>query len=207
VPAGGSCRNRWCGREDRQFSAVWAIGAHTDTLRSALHQYKVDGNRAWAPVFGRLLVGFLDDHLPWFDDYDLIVGAPSYLGPGARRGWDPVAGILRAAAAEDGGLWPWDDGAEPALARTGECARMSALGADARRSHAESCLRRTIAVTRPERVGGRRVLVFDDVFTEGSTLRELARALRQVGAVEVAGLVLARQPWLSGPEERQGVRE
>jgi predicted amidophosphoribosyltransferase len=37
--------------------------------------------------------------------------------------------------------------------------------------------------------------VFDDVFTEGSTLREVARALLMAGAEEVAGVVLARQPW------------
>ena len=38
-------------------------------------------------------------------------------------------------------------------------------------------------------------MVIDDVFTEGSTLREVARALMLAGAEEVAGLTLARQPW------------
>ena len=40
-----------------------------------------------------------------------------------------------------------------------------------------------------------RILVIDDVLTEGSTLREVARALRGAGAREVAGLVLARPAW------------
>jgi predicted amidophosphoribosyltransferase len=44
-------------------------------------------------------------------------------------------------------------------------------------------------------VAGSRILVIDDVFTEGSTLREVARALVKAGADEVAGLTLARQPW------------
>ena len=39
-------------------------------------------------------------------------------------------------------------------------------------------------------------MVIDDVFTEGSTLREVTRALILAGADEVAGLTLARQPWL-----------
>ena len=43
----------------------------------------------------------------------------------------------------------------------------------------------------------RRILVIDDVFTEGSTLREVARVLVRSGADEVAGLTLARQPWQS----------
>jgi predicted amidophosphoribosyltransferase len=43
------------------------------------------------------------------------------------------------------------------------------------------------------------VLVIDDVFTEGSTLREVARALVTAGATEVAGLALTRQPWAARP--------
>ena len=39
----------------------------------------------------------------------------------------------------------------------------------------------------------RRVLLIDDVFTTGSTLRECARALRENGALDVAALTLARQ--------------
>jgi predicted amidophosphoribosyltransferase len=185
-----------CAREDRQFSAVWAIGSHSDRLRRALHEFKVEGNRAWAPVFARLVVGYLDDHLPWFDDYQLIVAAPSYVGPGARRDWDPVEEIIRAAAAEDGGMWPWDHGVPAALVRTADCGRISAQRGSDRRAFAEARLRPTLAVPEPDRIAGRRLLVLDDVFTEGSTMRELARALRLAGAIEVAGLVLARRPWL-----------
>ena len=40
--------------------------------------------------------------------------------------------------------------------------------------------------------------MFDDVFTEGFTIREVARALRLAGAVEVSEIVLAREPWKDG---------
>jgi len=191
------CRNAWCLRADRQFSAVWAIGSHAGPVRQALHEFKIDGERRWAPVLARLVIGFLDDHLPWFDDYDLIVAAPGFVGPGARRDWEPMREVIRAAAAEDGGMWPWDTGDPPAIVRTAECGRISARRGTERRAFAESRLRPALAVPEPARVAGQRLLVVDDVLTEGSTLRELARALRQAGAVEVAGLVLARRPWLS----------
>ena len=64
-----------------------------------------------------------------------------------------------------------------------------------RRAVAEGSLRRALRVVAPRQVAGARILVVDDVFTEGSTLREVARTLLMVGAEEVAGLVLARQPW------------
>ena len=38
-------------------------------------------------------------------------------------------------------------------------------------------------------------LVVDDVFTEGFTIREVAKALIDRGAVEVSEVVLARQPF------------
>lgn len=41
-------------------------------------------------------------------------------------------------------------------------------------------------------VAGRRVVLVDDVFTSGATLRECARLLRGAGATEVAGLVACR---------------
>ncbi len=51
----------------------------------------------------------------------------------------------------------------------------------------------SVRVGGPERVArGRRFLVVDDVATTCSTINECARALKQAGAVEVWGLVLAR---------------
>lgn len=54
-------------------------------------------------------------------------------------------------------------------------------------------LREALSVPQPGRVAGRRVLVFDDVYSEGYSRREMARALRRAGAAEVAGLVLTRR--------------
>jgi predicted amidophosphoribosyltransferase len=49
-----------------------------------------------------------------------------------------------------------------------------------------------LQVVKPQDVKGKRVLVFDDVFTGGLTLREVARKLRAADADEVCGLALAR---------------
>jgi predicted amidophosphoribosyltransferase len=52
-----------------------------------------------------------------------------------------------------------------------------------------------LKVPSPELVSGRRVLVYDDVYTEGLTLRAVASSLRDAGAVEVSEIVLAREPY------------
>lgn len=46
-------------------------------------------------------------------------------------------------------------------------------------------------VRHPERIGGKRILLVDDVFTTGSTMREAARVLRAAGAAEVWGFAVA----------------
>ena len=53
-------------------------------------------------------------------------------------------------------------------------------------------MRGAFAVRRGVRVGGRCILLVDDVMTTGATAGEAARALRQAGAAHVAVAVLAR---------------
>jgi predicted amidophosphoribosyltransferase len=64
-----------------------------------------------------------------------------------------------------------------------------------RKEIAEGQLRAALKVTSPDAVAGKRILIVDDVFTEGFTIREVARALILAGAVEVSEIVLAREPW------------
>ena len=64
---------------------------------------------------------------------------------------------------------------------------------ETRRAIAEHSLRKALAVRGPDLVAGRRVLVLDDVYSEGFSLREMAQVLLGAGAAEVGGLVLARR--------------
>jgi predicted amidophosphoribosyltransferase len=171
---------------------IWAIAPHTASLRRAIADYKYRDQRGWSDVFARLIVGYLDEHMPWFDDYDVLTGVPVYTGPGAHRSWDHVRLIVNEAARLSDPRWPFD---ADLVTKETETTPMAGLGLRRRRACAEGQLRRVLSVSDQNRVAGRRILVVDDVFTEGSTLREVARVLILSGAVEVAGLVLARQPW------------
>jgi predicted amidophosphoribosyltransferase len=171
---------------------VWAVAHHTAAMRRAIAAYKYRDERRWAAVFARLIVGYLDLHMPWFDEYDVLTGVPVYTGPGARRPWDHVGLIVAEADRLCGPRWLFEPGL---VTKEAETTPMAGLGLRRRRACAEGELRRALAVPNRSRIAGRRILVVDDVFTEGSTLREVARALMLSGAVEVAGLALARQPW------------
>ena len=45
---------------------------------------------------------------------------------------------------------------------------------------------------RPDLVKGEKVFLIDDVYTTGATMEETAKILKEAGAKEVWGLVLAR---------------
>lgn len=94
------------------------------------------------------------------------------------------------------GRWPFDLEEPQAIIKSTGTPPMTGLKYQQRRTNAESAVRDSLTVPDPSRTRGRRVVVIDDVFTDGLTMREVARALRrQGGAAEVQGVTLARQPF------------
>lgn len=194
-PPGRWCPNRWCRRTDRDFSVAFSAGLYEGALGRAIRRYKYGGERGLAATFARMLASFLRAHPVWFEEFDLITGVPSYTGPGARRNWDPVSEILRSLDTEGTG---WS--IEPRLVtKSVETPGMAGLGWTARQGLAKGALRRSLRFEPGRDIDGAQVLVFDDVLTEGSTLREVSRLLRRHGASDVAGLVLARPGWEALP--------
>jgi predicted amidophosphoribosyltransferase len=129
--------------------------------------------------------------------WDAIVPSPTFTGPGSRRQWDHIGLILDRATVEAADRWP-QLAPEPGLiVKTVDTPSLVGKTWVQRRTIAETEIRASLHLPDPSRVAGRRFLVFDDVFTDGSTLREIARALLIAGAEQVGGLVLARQPWSS----------
>ncbi len=174
---------------------VFAVGVHNGALRHAILRYKYRRELWWADVFARLLSNHLRLHATWFEEFDLVVPVPAYAGPGARRTWDPVGAIATRLRGLVAPLWEIAAGA---VAKRVETPAMQGHSWTDRQKIATGPLRRSLVVPAPGGVAGARILVLDDVLTEGGTLREVARVLRRAGAREVAGLVLARPVWRGG---------
>jgi predicted amidophosphoribosyltransferase len=185
----GSCSNTVCALDDRYFSRLYTVSGRAEEMWSAVYRFKYGEERDLAEVLGRILVGFLDDNREELSGYDLITTGAIYVGPRAHRLWDYLQVIVEAAR-RDGPEWPFVPGL---IAKSGPTGRFLGISAVERQVIAEGELRAALSVPEPERVAGRRVLVFDDVYSEGFSLREMARVLLQAGATEVAGLVLARR--------------
>lgn len=186
---GDRCPNTVCNLADRWFSRVYTACWRQEEMWAAISRYKYDQDREWAPILGRILVGFLEERRRQLTRYDLITPAALYVGPRARRLWDTLRLILDGAVAVGPG-WPF---VPDLITKSGPTGQFLGRSVETRRAIAEHSLRDALAVPRPEIVAGRRVLVVDDVYSEGFSLREMARVLVGAGAAEVAGLVLARR--------------
>jgi predicted amidophosphoribosyltransferase len=189
LDGGDPCPNAVCSLDDRAFSRIYTVSSRSQEMWDAVMSYKYEEERGWAEVLGRILVGFLDDRRDEMQRYDLITTGAIYVGPRAQRLWDYLRLIL-AAAEREGPDWPLVPGL---VQKSGPTGRFLGISAQARREIAEGELRASLSVPQPERVVGRRILVFDDVYSEGYSMREMARALLEAGAAEVAGLVLTRR--------------
>jgi len=191
------CRNPLCHHSDRQFGWNYAIAMRSGQLQRAINRYKFLDRWGWALVFGRVLAGFLEQEASTFRRFDLIVASPTYVGPDGRT-FDHTRLVLKRAAAEvmPGQPWPFDVGGEPAIVKTAPNRPLHGKTWQERWAIARDEIRPALSVPDPNRIAGRSILVYDDVFTDGITLNEVARALRtQGGAAEVCGVTLCRQPW------------
>lgn len=189
VRADAACANAVCVLPDREFSRIFTVSEQSEEIWDAVCRFKYDEDRSWAELLGRVLAGFLEERRSELAGYDLITAGALYVGPRANRLWDHLRLVLDAAQryAPD---WPF---APDLITKSGPTGQFLGRSVETRRAIAEHSLRSALAVPEPERVIGRRVLVMDDVFSEGFSLREMARALNQAGAAEVAGLVFARR--------------
>jgi predicted amidophosphoribosyltransferase len=169
-------------------------------LDAAIKRYKFDNKKGWADIFARILVGFFEDQRSVFEGFDLIIASPGYVSkddPSKGRDWNHTRLVLEKAQVESRGEWPFDvDLAEPAIIKMAPTPRMTNNSWKQRHQIATTELRSSLHIPDRARTEGRTILVYDDVFTDGHTLNEVARCLKvDGGGVEVCGVTLARQPW------------
>jgi predicted amidophosphoribosyltransferase len=189
--ADGTCGNPLCNRpvEARGWDFTLAIARRSGELERAIDAYKVNDKYGWGWIFARVLVGYLED-LDVRDSIDLIIPMPTYVGSAGRQ-WDHIGYIIERAKLE-GPRWPFRT---DVMAKTGPTRRLRGLTFAQLAQVVEQELRPVLTVLDRDAVNCKLVVVFDDVFTGGLTLREVAFKLREAGAQHIVGLVLARQPF------------
>ena len=163
---------------------VSVAALHTGPLQPAIHALKYEGRVELAPILTRYLHAVTME-APWLGilaGLDGIVPVPLHRDRLRERGFNQ-AGLLAAGFAVEADTPVLDN----AIVRVH--ATHSQVGLS-REERAVNVLGKFRANT--ELVNGKSLLLVDDVFTTGATMRECAAALREAGACAVFGLALAR---------------
>ncbi len=164
------------------YSAARAIGRYESVLLDTIHLLKYRGRTVLGEVLGR----FMADHdYPSFRiaDSTLIIPVPLHRKRLRHRGFNQSLLLAREIGKRHALPVVFD-----ILERTVETQPQVNLGRDQRGQNVKGAF----TVSDPEGIKGEKVLLVDDVYTTGSTVRECARVLRKAGAADVAVLTLAR---------------
>lgn len=182
----GEIRCTLCRRLEPPYVKATAYGSYESGLRELIHLLKYDGVRPAANVLGRMLSEAIAPLQPHFAEGPmLMVAVPLYTRKRRQRGFNQTELMARAAAKLDPSR---RFELKPVLERTRETQSQIGLSRHQRREN----LRGAFAVTRPQEIRGREVLLVDDVFTTGTTVSECARVLRRAGATKVYVATVAR---------------
>jgi len=160
-----------------------SFGRYRGALRDVILLYKFRGYAVLGRVLAEKSFSALDrDEGLWWGE-PILVPVPLHPKREKERGFNQSALLARELARRSGlGI----EG--KVLVRTRNAPPQSTLEAAARARN----VRGVFAVKRPERVRGRAVILVDDVYTTGATLKECAGTLLRAGAAEVRGITLAR---------------
>jgi ComF family protein len=157
-----------------------AADGNDHPLKAVLQQYKYNHDVWLAHPLSALLI----ERTPFrVGSYDVIVPVPLHVQRLRWRGFNQAQLLAHPLATAAGvRLDPFS------LERTRPTRPQVELDERDRRQNVAGAFR----VGRPDRILGRRVLLFDDVYTTGATVDECSRVLLRAGARQVDVLVLAR---------------
>lgn len=164
------------------FSIARAFGIYESALMDAIHRFKYKGQIASGDALGDIMASRTYDSLN-IAGFDVIMPVPLHRAKLRQRGFNQALILARRVARKY--RIPVDF---LSLRRTKPTPAQVDLSGDERRKNVKGAF----AVNKKQSVKEKRILLIDDVYTTGSTVKECARALMRAGASEVAVLTLAR---------------
>jgi len=173
-------RARICGdcmKKEPPFTQAGSYGRYEGALEEAIKQLKYHGIKRLASPLSDLLL-----RMP-LPDVDLIIPVPLHKNRLKERGFNQSALIARAVAKRLH---------RPLLVNTLIRTRYTIPQVSLTASERERNIRGAFVVEDNRRIHGKDIMLVDDVFTTGATVRECSKVLRRAGARNIYVITLAR---------------
>lgn len=180
VDAPGLCHD--CRTNPPGFNIARAVGPYEkEAYRIAVKVLKFLGRKYLAVQMGKLMAEVVKAEARYWP-LDLILPVPASLGSMSQRGFNQTELLGRQISREI--KVPFDNAL---LLRVKETPAQRELTKEEREKNLLCAFR----VRDPKKVVGKNILLVDDVYTTGSTIRECTRTLLDAGAARVSVIVWA----------------
>ncbi len=171
-----------CATSPPRYGQLRTVAVYQTTLQQAIHLFKFEKKK----VFARHLIHLINAHIPVDCDvatYDFILPIPIHKKRLRERGFNQAT-LLADGIAKAVGVPVLTN----TLVRKRHTVAQSSLDKEARQENIVGAF----DVLEPDTIRGKRLLVIDDVFTTGATIREAVSELWTADPAEVDVLTLAR---------------
>ncbi len=171
-----------CATTPPRYGKLRSVAFYQTTLQQGIHFFKFEKKK----VFARHLIQLINAHIPSdcsIAAYDFILPVPIHKKRLRERGFNQAT-LLANGIAKAGGV--------PILANTLIRKRHTIAQSSLDREARQQNLIGAFEIRNPDIIRGKRLLIFDDVFTTGATIREIVSELWTADPVEVDVLTLAR---------------
>lgn len=160
------------------FNEAYAFGFYEDKMRALVQLFKYGKVEPLAATFGEMMMRAL----PRDRRFDAIVAMPMHWRRRWERGFNQAELLAREVSRRSGIRY------ESVLRRTKATPPQAGLTGSKRRKNVAGAF----AVTRPDTIRGKKLLLIDDVLTTGASAGACARVLKRAGAASVTLLTIAR---------------
>ncbi len=171
-------------KNDDVLAEIFLLYKYERQLQQILHRIKFERQRDFLPCLKEEACLSLPERMNVFtSSYDIIAGIPTSAERRQRRGFDVPEAIFSSL---DRKRWRPN-----LLQRIRPTLPLYELEPELRRQELQGCFKVL------HQVSGKKILLCDDIFTTGSTMREAAAALYSAGAAKVSALAFAasRDNW------------
>ena len=171
-----------CATTPPRYGKLRSVAFYQTTLQHAIHFFKFEKKK----VFARHLIQLLNAHIPSdcsIAEYDFILPVPIHKKRLRERGFNQAMLLANGIAKVEG---------VPILANTLIRNRHTIAQSSLDREARQQNLIGAFEIQNPDIIRDKRLLIFDDVFTTGATIREAVNELWTADPVEVDVLTLAR---------------
>lgn len=175
-------RKLYIEREGRYFGEHMYIFQYTGKVKEVIREYKFHNKPYLYHTFSKIILnnvkicGFLKK-------YDIIVPVPIHLKRKRKRGYNQTELIAKELAKEITNL-----SFEDIIYKKIDTKAQSQLDGRERRRN----LYNVYLIKNKQTIQNKKVVLFDDIYTTGSTVNECSRMLKLAGAKEVGILTIAK---------------